>query len=95
MRDRRATRRGGDKVSDGVLNVTTVLLQVYPGTTRRTVLEVNGGLCIFTTGSGIKRLLNSGDGPIPGDVGGTADSTRTAAQIAGALGNEKYGPAAF
>ena len=80
------TTRIGDirqmEVPNGVLNVTTTDHMVYPGTIRRTGIEVNGGLYIYTSGAGINRLYNTDLAP--------AELTNKLA-----WGNDHYGAMAF
>lgn len=75
-------------VPDGVLNMTTSAHDVYPGTIRRTVIERDGHLFIYTSGAGQNNFNNFGKSPFFPDV-------RNAIQIGGAFGNDKYGPLAF
>ena len=79
--------------SDGVVNITTTDHTVYPGTTRRTVVEFEGGLYIYTTGSGVNRYNNSGHGLIPFKLALTL--LRETYQSGYAFGNDNYGPPAF
>lgn len=81
------------RVPDGVVNITTTDHTVYPGTTRRTIVEFEGGLFIYTTGSGVNRYNNSGQGRIPFRPGLTL--LRDTYQSGYAFGNDNYGPPAF
>ncbi|SEK03284.1 hypothetical protein SAMN05444746_106262 [Variovorax sp. OK212] len=85
------------RVPDGVLNITTDDHQVYPGTIRRTVVEVDGGLFIYTSGAGENRMNNTGSGTYPGLGQGAREATvaRDAAQYGFAFGNDKFGTMAF
>lgn len=81
------------RVPAGVVNITTVNHTMYPGTTRRSAVEFEGGLYIFTTGSGVNRYNNSGSGIIPWRPVHTA--LRETYQSGYAFGNDNYGPLAF
>ncbi|HSV60931.1 MAG TPA: hypothetical protein VLJ19_18710 [Variovorax sp.] len=81
------------KVPDGVLNVTTINHTVYPGTIRRTVIEFEGGLYLYTNGAGVNRYYNSGQGQIPSRP--ALSLVRDAAHIGFAVGNDTFGPQAF
>ena len=81
------------KVPDGVLNVTTVNHTVYLGTIRRTVVEFEGGLYLYTNGTGVNRYYNSGQGQIA--FRSALSLVRDAAHIGFAVGNDTFGPQAF
>lgn len=85
------------RVPDGVLNITREDHDVYPGTIRRTALEVDGQLFIYTSGAGINRYHNSGTGLIPfgGAAGGAASLGRAGGQIGVAAANDAFGAQAF
>jgi hypothetical protein len=86
------------KVPNGVVNITTEDHNVYPGTIRRTALEFEGQLFIYTSGAGVNRMNNSGDGPGPlfiPLVGPAIVGIRATAQNAAAKGNDQFGPMAF
>lgn len=84
------------EVPDGVLNMTTEKHKVYPGTIRRTVIERDGHLFMFTSGVGTNRFDNTGS-PTPMAVAGSPfmTATRYMAQKGFAWGNDRYGPDAF
>jgi hypothetical protein len=81
-------------VPDGVLNMTTIRHDVYPGTIRRTVLEFEGNLFIFTSGAGQNNFNNIGD-PAKGSMYSLLDTVREITLRATSFGNDKYGPIAF
>jgi hypothetical protein len=97
------------RVPDGVLNMTTVDHNVYPGTIRRTVVEVDGQLFLYTNGVGVNRFNNSGTSTTSGTGNSTIDIAvpnaakvatagklaRSVAQGQFASGNDQYGPEAF
>jgi hypothetical protein len=82
------------RVPDGVLNITTEDHDVYPGTIRRTVLEVEGQLFFFTSGAGINRYHNSGTGNIP-FVPPWVPLVRGGGQVGVAAANDIFGAQAF
>lgn len=75
-------------VPDGVMNITTEKHWVYPGTIRRTVIERDGHLFLYTSGAGLNRAMNTGE-PLPGEA------VRRALQFGWALGNDLFGARAF
>jgi len=83
------------RVHDGVVNITDTDHEVYPGVIRRTVLEVDGHLFIYTQGSGENRYKNQ---PLVGPQS-VVSPTRTGETIlsraGGAIGNDVFGPLAF
>jgi hypothetical protein len=84
------------KVPDGVLNITTERHDVYPGTIRRTVIEKDGNLFLFTSGAGENNFRNlGGDMNKPLSRLNPLAPIRDIAQLTAAHGNDKYGPMAF
>jgi hypothetical protein len=88
-------------VPDGVLNITTHDHDVYPGTIRRTVLERNGGLFLFTSGAGENNYNNSGENTRDnpwleyGNGHGAPFDLWPGLHLAWAKGNDRYGAHAF
>jgi hypothetical protein len=69
-------------VPDGVVNITTTDHDVYPGTIRRTVIEVDGQLFMYTSGAGLNRFRNTSWAP-------------EFIQQRGGSANDYWGPMAF
>ena len=82
------------RVPDGVLNITTEDHDVYPGTIRRTAVEVDRQLFIFTGGAGINRYHDTGTGWIP-YLPPWVSAGRGGGQIGVAAANDVFGAQAF
>jgi hypothetical protein len=86
-------------VPDGVVNITDTDHGVYPGTIRRTVLEVDGHLFVYTQGSGENRYQNaplvSADHVPNPPIDALETLKNGATRVAAALSNDRFGPRAF
>ena len=85
-----------ERVPDGIVNITTEKHDVYPGTIRRTVVEVDGHLFMYTSGAGENRYNNEGLNvrqPAEGLAG--QGFAQLVTRYAAAAGNDNYGPLAF
>jgi hypothetical protein len=83
------------RVLDGVVNITETDHGVYPGTIRRTVLEVDGHLYVVTQGSGSNRFQNQAVVDAQGVTAPGQMGFRTARRAMAAFGNDSFGPLAF
>jgi hypothetical protein len=85
-----------ERVPDGIVNITTDDHNVYPGTIRRTVVEADGHLFIYTSGAGENRFNNEGFNTRQSPEGMAGQGIgQVVTRFAAAAGNDNYGPLAF